>query len=92
MGGDDHAAPPDPTQPDGKNESPFYRWAKSVLALTPWGLKRWLEIQRANLQKAEERLGQAIQTIQSELAEVRDRRIEPLEKRVNTAESALREG
>ncbi|MCW8985040.1 MAG: methyltransferase domain-containing protein [Thermoanaerobaculales bacterium] len=91
MGGDDHAAPPDPTQPDGQDKSPLYRWAKSVFALTPWGLQRRLENQRADLQKAEERISQAIQTIQSELEELRDRRIDPLEKRFNTAESAIRD-
>jgi SAM-dependent methyltransferase len=91
MGGDDHAAPPDPAHSDGQDQSPLFRWARSVLALTPWGLKRWLEIQRANLQKTEERLSQAIQTIQSELAEVRDRRIDPLERRVNITESAIRD-
>jgi len=91
MGGDDHAAPPDPTQPDGHGESPFYRWAKSVFALTPWGLQRRLENQRADLQKAEERISHAIQTIQTELAEVRERRIEPVEERANIAESAIRD-
>jgi SAM-dependent methyltransferase len=91
MGGDDHAAPPDPTHPDGHGESPFYRWAKSVFALTPWGLQRRLENQRADLQKAEERIGHAIQTIQSELASLSARRIEPLEKRADTAESAIRD-
>ena len=91
MGGDDHAAPPDPTHPDGHGESPFYRWAKSVFALTPWGLQRRLENQRADLQKAEERIGHAIQTIQSELASLSERRIEPLEKRADTGESAIRD-
>ena len=87
MGGDDHAAPPDPTHPDGHGESPFYRWAKSVFALTPWGLQRRLENQRADLQKAEERIGHGIQTIQSELASLSER----LEKRADTAESAIRD-
>jgi O-antigen chain-terminating methyltransferase len=91
MGGDDHAAPPDPTQPDGHGESPFDRWAKSVFALTPWGLQRRLENQRADLQRAEERISHAIQTIQSELASLSERRIEPLEKRADTGESAIRD-
>ncbi len=91
MGGDDHAAPPDPPQPDGQLRSPFRRWAKSVFALTPWGLQRRLENQRADLQKAEERISHSIQTIQTELAEVRERRIGPVEKRVNIAESAIRD-
>ena len=91
MGGDDHAAPPDPPQPDGQLGSPFRRWAKSVFALTPWGLQRRLENQRTDLQKTEERISHAIQTIQTELAEVRERRIEPVEERANIAESAIRD-
>ena len=93
MGGDDHAAPPDPTQPDGQDtrKSPLYRWAKAAFALTPWGLRRQLENQRADLQNAEERISRAIQAIQTELEEVRARRVEPLEKRANTAEDALRD-
>lgn len=91
MGGDDHAAPPDPTKTDGYDESSLHRWAKSVFALTPWGLQRRLDNQRADLQKAEERLSRAVQKIQSELAEVRERRIEPVEKRANAAESAIRD-
>ena len=91
MGGDDHAAPPDPTQLDGKDKNPLYRWAKSVFALTPWGLQRRLENQRADLQKAEERISLAIQTIQAELVEVHERRIDPVERRLNTIEDALRD-
>jgi len=91
MSGDDHAAPPDPTQPDGRDETPLYRWAKSVFALTPWGIQRRLDNQRADLQKAEERTSIAIQKIQSELAEVRERRIEPVEKRADAVEGALRD-
>ena len=91
MGGDDHAAPPDPTQPGGRDETPLYRWAKSVFALTPWGLQRRLDNQRADLQRAEERTSIAIQKIQSELAEVRERRIDPVEKRADAVEGALRD-
>jgi O-antigen chain-terminating methyltransferase len=91
MSGDDHAAPPDPPQHDGQEESALRRWVKSVYALTPWGLQRRLENQRADLQQAEERLSHAIQTIQTELAEVRERRIEPVEKRADTVEGALRD-
>ena len=91
MGGDDHAAPPDPTQPDGRDETLLYRWAKSVFALTPWGIQRRLDNQRADLQKAEERTSIAIQKIQSELAEVRERRIEPVEKRADAVEGAIRD-
>ena len=87
MGGDDHAALPDPTQPGGRDETPLYRWAKSVFALTPWGLQRRLDNQRADLQKA----SIAIQKIQSELAEVREQRIDPIEKRADAVEGALRD-
>ena len=94
MGGDDHAAPPDPTQPDGQDESPLYRWAKSIYALTPWGAQRRINNLRAGLLTVESRLDGiegALRTIQSDLSEVRDQRVEPVEKRVNTAESAIRD-
>lgn len=94
MGGDDHAAPPDPTQSDGQNESPLRRWAKSVYALTPWGANRRLDNLRAGLLTIEDRLDGiegTIRIIQDELGEVRDRRIEPLEKRANSIEEALRD-
>ncbi len=91
MGGEDHAAPPDPPRPDGSIDSPLRRWAKRLYALTPWGLRHLLERQRAHLQETEYRLSHAIQTIQAELAEARDRRIGPLEKRADALETALRE-
>jgi SAM-dependent methyltransferase len=86
MGGDDHAAPPDPTQDDGQDDSSFRRWAKRVFALTPWGLQR----RTAEVQRAEEHLSVAIQTVQSELAELRERRLEPVEKRIDALEGAVR--
>jgi O-antigen chain-terminating methyltransferase len=94
MGGDDHAAPPDPTQTDGQNESPLRRRAKSIYALTPWGANRRIDNLRAGLLAVEDRLDgieDVIRTIQSELAEIRDRRIEPVEKRANSIEDALRD-
>jgi O-antigen chain-terminating methyltransferase len=91
MGGEDHAAPPDPTQTDGPHESALRRWAKAVFKLTPWGLQRRLDNQRADLQRAEERISLSIQTVQSELAEVRDVRLEAVEKRIDGAEEALRD-
>ncbi len=94
MGGDDHAAPPDPTQLDGQAESRLYRWAKSVYALTPWGAQRRINNLRAGLLTVESRLDgieNALRTIQSEAAETRDQRVAPVEKRVNTAESAIRD-
>lgn len=86
MGGDDHAAPPDPMQDNGRDDSSFRRWLKHVFDLTPWGLQR----RTANLQKAEEHVSVAIQTVQSELAEVRDQRLGPLEKRADALEGAVR--
>jgi O-antigen chain-terminating methyltransferase len=94
MGGDDHAAPPDPTQADGQNESALRRWAKSIYALTPWGASRRIENLRTGLLTVEDRLDgieDIIRTIQDELAELRDRRIEGLEKRANSTEEAIRE-
>ncbi|MEJ2580209.1 MAG: methyltransferase domain-containing protein [Acidobacteriota bacterium] len=91
MSGDDRAAPPHSSRDDGNDESPFHRWAKSVYRRTPWGLQRRLENQRADQQRAEERLSDAIQTIQKELTEIRDRRLDPLEKRVDNLEDGLRD-
>ena len=94
MGGEDHAAPPDPAQPDGHNESPLRRWARSVYALTPWGANRRIDNLRAGLLTVEGRLDgieDIIRKIQDELAEVRDRRIEALEKRANSTEDAIRQ-
>jgi O-antigen chain-terminating methyltransferase len=94
MGGDDHAAPPDPTQPDGHNESALRRWAKSIYALTPWGANRRIDNLRAGLLTIEDRLDGIegiIRTIQDELAEIRDQRIEALEKRANSSEEAIRD-
>ena len=94
MGGEDNAAPSDPTQPDGRNESSLYRWAQSLFALTPWGARRRTDNLRAGLSTVEDRLDGiegALRTIQSELTEIRDQRFTPVEKRVNTAESAIRD-
>lgn len=91
MGGDDHAAPPGPTHLDGQNESPLHRWVKSLYALTPWGLQRRLDNQRADLQRAEARIGQSIRTIQDELAEIRDVRLHTMDQRADVLEGALRE-
>jgi SAM-dependent methyltransferase len=86
MGGEDHAAPPDPTQDDGQDDSLFRQWAKYLFALSPWGLQRRM----TGFERAEERLSVAIQTVQSELAELRDRRLEPAEKRTDALEEAVR--
>jgi O-antigen chain-terminating methyltransferase len=94
MGGEDHAAPPDPTQPDGHTESALRRWAKSLYGLTPWGANRRIDNLRAGLLTAEGRLDgieAIIRKIQDELAELRDQRIEPLEKRADSTEGAIRD-
>jgi SAM-dependent methyltransferase len=91
MGGEDHAAPPDPTNDGGDNESLLRSWAKAVYALTPWGLQRRLDNQRADLQRAEERIGQSIQTIQDELANIHDLRLHPMDQRADALEGALRD-
>lgn len=94
MGGEDHAAPPDPTETDGHDESSPRRWAKKLYALTPWGANRRIDNLRSGLLTVEDRLDvieKTLRTIQGELAEVRERRIEPLEKRADGGESALRQ-
>lgn len=94
MGGEDHAAPPDPALADGPTESLPQRWVKALYGLTPWGANRRIENLRAGLLTVEDRLDGIegiIRTIQDELAELRDQRIEPLEKRADSSEEAIRD-
>jgi O-antigen chain-terminating methyltransferase len=94
MSGDDHAAPPDPAHDDGQNETAFRRWAKSLYALTPWGSKRRIDNLRAGLSTVEDHVNaieSAVRTIQRELAETRDQRLETVEKRADALEEASRD-
>ena len=94
MGGDDHAAPPDPTQHDGPTESFPLRWVKALFRLTPWGLQRRIEDNHGRLASVESRLDEiegAIRTLQQELFDVRDRRLQSVEKRSDSLEGALRD-
>jgi O-antigen chain-terminating methyltransferase len=94
MGGDDHAAPPDPMHEDGQDESPLRRWAKSFYGLTPWGARRRIDNLRAGLFVVEGRLDGiegALRTIQAELGEIRDQRLDPVERRADSLEQGLRE-
>jgi SAM-dependent methyltransferase len=94
MGGDDHAAPPDPTHNDGQDESPLRRWAKSIFSLTPWGARRRIDNLRAGLLVVEGRLDGiegAVRTIQGELGEIRDQRLDPVEGRADSLEQGLRD-
>jgi O-antigen chain-terminating methyltransferase len=94
MSGDDHAAPSDPPPQSGQQESPLRRWAKALYSLTPWSLKGRLDDLSTVLRAVGERLEtieEALRTVQGELEEVRDRRLDPVERRVDTAEGALRE-
>ena len=93
MSGDDHAAPPDPTEPDGQSKNARRSWAKDLYALTPWGARHKIENLRAGLSTVENRLDAiegVLRTIQSELEETRDERLEGVEKRADSLESALR--
>jgi O-antigen chain-terminating methyltransferase len=94
MGGEDHAAFPDPAEPDGSTENGLLGWAKNLYALTPWGARRKMENLRTGLTTAEDRLDGiegALRAIQDDLTETRDVRLEPIEKRVDTLESGLRD-
>jgi len=112
MGGDDHAAPPDPTQHDGPTESLPLRWVKALFRLSPWGLQRRIEDSHERLASVDSRLGEidrrldesegairtlqqemegAIRTLQQELFDVRDRRLQSVEKRADSLEGALRD-
>jgi len=96
MSGDDHAAPPDPPQPDGQIESPLRRWVKFVYALTPWGAKRRIDNLRTEVENrldgAEDRLDGiegSLRTLQTELAEISDLRIKTAERRIDAVEGAV---
>jgi O-antigen chain-terminating methyltransferase len=94
MGGEDHAAPPDPTVPDGPAESLPKSWVKALFRLSPWGLQRRIEDNRSRLALIENRLDNienGIRTLQDELGAVREERLEPMEKRVDFAEGGLRD-
>jgi SAM-dependent methyltransferase len=92
MGGDDHAAPPDPTQQDGQTENPSRSWVKAFFRLSPWGLQRRIEDNRARLAAVESRLDGiegTLRTLQTELADIRDLRIKPAERRIDAVEGAV---
>jgi O-antigen chain-terminating methyltransferase len=91
MGGDDHAAPTDPTQDDGPTESLPRSWAKALFRLSPWGLKQQVEDNAARLEGRLDALESAVRTIQDELAAVRDDRLTPLERRADAVELGAHE-
>jgi O-antigen chain-terminating methyltransferase len=94
MGGDDHAAPPEPSPGDGRPRSLLNRWADGLKALMPWALRRRFDELEAQLHQAQVRLDaseEAIRTTQAELANTHDERLRPLEKRLDSAETALRD-
>lgn len=93
MSGEDHAAPPDPTVADGPTESLPQRWVRALFRLSPWGLQRRIDDNRARLMLVESRLDDiegTIRTLQEELGDLREQRVGPMEKRVDSAEGGLR--
>jgi O-antigen chain-terminating methyltransferase len=86
MSGDDHAAPSDPPPKGGQQDGLLQRWGKVLYSLTPWGVQHRFERFRADF---ENHYDGAIRTLQDELAEVRDQRLGPVEKRVDAVEGAL---
>lgn len=92
MGGEEHAAPPDPTQNGGQTESPSRSWVRTLFQLLPWNLRRRIDDNEALLAAVEHRLDdveRGIRTLQEEVAEVRDQRLQPVEKRADSLEDAL---
>ena len=82
MSGDDRSASND-QQPQGGQQGSLLRgWGKALYSLTPWGIRHRFERLRADSEGA-------IRTLQDELAEVRDERLGPVEKRVDAVEGAL---
>ncbi len=86
MSGDDHAAPSDPPPQGGQQEGLLRRWGRVLYSLTPWGVQHRFERFRADF---EDHYDGAIRTLQDELAEVRDQRLGPAEKRIDAVERAL---
>jgi len=86
MSGDDHAAPSDPPPQGGQKEGILRHWGRMLYSLTPWGVQHRLERIRADF---ENHYDGAIRTLQDELAEVRDQRLGPVEKRIDAVEGAV---
>jgi SAM-dependent methyltransferase len=82
MSGDDHAAPSDSPPQGGQQDGLLQRWGKVLYSLTPWGVQHRFERFRDHYEGA-------IRTLQDELAEVRDQRLGPVEKRIDAVERAL---
>ena len=99
MSGDDRVAPSADPSRDGGDEQEhggLHRWMKALFELTPWGLRRRTERQRADLARLQDRaearldvLEDGLRQAQSELAEVRDQRLAPAESRLDAAEGSL---
>lgn len=102
MGGDDRAAPN--TGPAAAGGPPLpngglHRWMKALFDLTPWGLKRRLDAAAAHVGRADARFDgverrldaaeEALRTVQTELAELRDHRLAAAEARLDETGRAL---
>jgi SAM-dependent methyltransferase len=102
MGGDDHAASTTEPSRDGGADRQFgglHRLMKALFELTPWGLKRRVDLQGADLTEALARVDRAEQRLdtleeglrlaQTEIADLRDHRFPEAEIRLDDAEGAV---
>lgn len=102
MGGDDRAASSsDPLRDGGAQQETkgLHRWMKALFELTPWGLRRRIKAQGADLALAlgrtdaiERRLDaleDSVRRAQTEIAEIRDHRFPATELRFDACEAAL---
>ena len=99
MSGDDHVAPSaDPSHDGGAQQvsGGLHRLMKALFELTPWGLRRRVNIQGEEIARiqarAETRLDaieESLRRVQFELAEVRDQRVAATEIRLDAAEKGV---
>ena len=99
MSGDDHVAPSaDPSHDGGAQQvsGGLHRLMKALFELTPWGLRRRVNIQGEEIARiqarAETRLDaieESLRRVQFELAEVRDQRVAATEIRLDAVEKGV---
>jgi len=106
MSGDDRVASSAEPSHDGgtqKEQGGLHRLMKALFELTPWGIRRRIEIQGADLARLQVRaearqvraearldvLENGLRQAQTELAELRDQRVANTENRLDAAEGAI---
>ena len=95
MSGDDRVASSAEPSHDGGTQNVhggLHRLMKALFELTPWGMKRRIKVQGADLARFQIRLDaleDGLRQVQSELAEVRDQRLANAESRLDVVEKSV---